>query len=111
VSLAASSAVPGIIRPVNVDGQLLFDGGLYHMQPGEFGGPVAIIAKLFDLPGMSWLYPDRKGDLVAHVGKPGSPVFAPLTKQDVDEMRQYGYGRAREDLSLPLRQGLIPVAA
>jgi hypothetical protein len=115
LALAASTAVPGIMRPVScvVDGcrQLLWDGAIYHLQPSEFGGPKAIVAKLFDLPGMSFLYPDRKGDFIATVGKATSPVFAHLTAETVDEMRQYGYSRSRKALSVPLRRGLIPVTA
>jgi hypothetical protein len=107
----ASTCVPGFMRPPvdEVDGarQLLFDGGVYHLQPGEFGGPVAIIAKLFDFPAF---YKDRPGDFITHVGKPGSPVFAKLTAKDVADMREYGYTRARKDLAAPLRQGLIPTS-
>jgi hypothetical protein len=111
LALAASCAVPGIMRPVTcvIGGlkQLLFDGGVYHLQPGEFGGPVAIIAKLFDLA----FFSDRKGDFITNVGKPDSPVFGKLTAQDVEQMQQHGYARAREDLTAPLRQGLIPTCA
>jgi hypothetical protein len=114
LALAASTAIPGIMRPVvcEVDGEreLLWDGGAYHLQPGEFGGPVAIVAKLFDLPGMGLLFPDRKGDFIASVGKITSPVLGHLTAEQVEEMRQHGYSRSREALEVPLRRGLIPVA-
>jgi len=114
IAKTGSGTIPGVMRPVTckIDGRstLLYDGGVYHLQPSEFGGPKAIVAKLFDLPGMNLLYPDREGDFITNVGKPGSPVFGKLTAQDVEEMRQHGYARAREDLSVPLKRGLIPTS-
>lgn len=115
VAIAASCAVPGVMRPVlyKKDGSsyMLVDGGVYHPQPGKFCKVPAIIAKLIDMPGMEMLFPDRRCDFVASVGDPSSPFFGRLSVQDVESLHQFGYSRARDDLRIPIKRGEIPVAA
>jgi predicted acylesterase/phospholipase RssA len=114
VALAASCAVPGMMRPVpfEKDGQsyMLVDGGAYHPHPGKFCSTPAIIAKLIDLPGMDLLFPDRREDFVATVGDPFSRFFTKLNVKDVDKLHQYGYRKAQEALAAFIRRGDIPVA-
>jgi predicted acylesterase/phospholipase RssA len=114
MALTASCAVPGLVRPVahesNERKYMLVDGGAYHPQPGKFCNAPAIIAKLIDFPGMQLLFPDRREDFVASVGDPQSRFFARLSNREVDQLHEYGYSKARDDLQVSIRRGDIPVA-
>lgn len=115
LAMAGSSAVPGLMRPVSMtwNGRkmLLVDGGVWHPHPGSLCEKPAIIGKLIDAYGMGLVYPDRPQDHVVSVGMPFARFFTSLSRGRVQELHQYGYSRAREALSVPLRRGLLPVVA
>lgn len=113
--LAGACAVPGLMRPVSLKhngrSMLVADGGIWHPHPGALCDKPAVIGKLIYPTGMGLVYPDRDCDFVVEVGMPFAPFFTALSLEKVEELRQYGYSRARKALSLPLRRGLLPVAA
>lgn len=113
--LAASCAVPGIMRPVIYTWRgrtmYLYDGGIYHPQPGEFCPSPAIIGKLIDFPFVSLVFPERRGDFVASVSQATANFLTPLSRAKVKELLEHGYRAARESLERPLRLGLIPTTA
>lgn len=115
LALAASCAVPGMMRPVEYHYQgrrlLLVDGGVFHPHPGSLCSKPAVIGKLIDNLGLNMVYTDRAEDVICSVGKPFAPFFTSLSREKVTELHEYGYTQARDALAEPLRRGLLPVAA
>lgn len=115
LALAASCAVPGMMRPVEYiykgRRMLLVDGGVFHPHPGSLCAKPAVIGKLIDVAGLNLVYPDRAEDIVCSVGKPFAPFFTSLSREKVTELHEYGYTQARDALAEPLQQGLLPVVA
>ena len=115
LALAASCAVPGMMRPVEVyykgRRMLLVDGGVFHPHPGSLCAKPAIIGKLIDTVGLNLVYTDREEDVICSVGKPFAPFFTSLSREKVTELHEYGYTQARDALAVPLRRGLLPIAA
>lgn len=110
--LAASCAVPGIMRPVIYTWRgrtmYLYDGAVYHPQPGEFSPSPAIIGKLIDFPFINLIFPERRGDFVASISQATANFLTPLSRGQVKELLEHGYRSARESLEQPIRLGLIP---
>lgn len=113
-ALAASCAVPGIMRPLTYerDGRkyLLVDGGVYHPHPGVFCQGPCIVAKLMDSFVLNLVYPDREQDFVTSIGDPRCGFFTRLSPRRAKELHLFGYERARADLHGAIERGEIPVA-
>ncbi len=95
LAMAASSAVPGLFRPVSTvdeDGtaRLHIDGGFLHPAMGALFIKPAIVLSLFGAP-VSWAYKPDPKDTVFYVGRPRFPLKPYLTMKEVRDAYAHGY--------------------
>ncbi len=113
VALAASCAIPGVMRPVPLTtkfgtSHLLVDGGIY-VRKASLASEGAIVSRLDDSAWGKLLMLPRLSDTVVDAGHPAVSVFSKVTQDAVDAMIEFGYARAAMVLT-PLLGSRIPVS-
>lgn len=116
LALAASCAIPFIMRPVEYttpsgEKHYLVDGGTYHLNPSEFSDSPSIVVRLFSSTLINSLYPNSKHDFVAHIGDKFVSPLAPVSEKWCNRMREIGYQASKRDLLEYVTLGLIPACA
>ncbi len=118
LALAASCAVPGLMRPVYVNGggkrRLLVDGGVHHPHPGRPGnkgrpnGITTIVSKLIGGTVVDTVYPNGPHEHVVSVSNDVDDFFGRLSEEEVARRSSHGYNQTKAALTVSPKGAVRP---
>lgn len=108
LALAASCAVPGLMRPVYVNEggkrRLLVDGGVHHPHPGNSNGTgkgtKTIVSKLIGGSLIDSVYPNGPHEHVVSVSNDVDDFFGRLSEEEVARRSSHGYSQTKAALTV-----------